>query len=304
MISAARFVLECSDPSRSLEAVDLFCGMGGATQGLKDSGLNVVLAVDNNKNAVVTHRSLFPDCPCWLSDVKNIRPSQLAGRIVWASPSCKPYSIANRSQSRGVKHNEYYSLAYLLDQCSAAKCLIIENVQGLKSSKEGKAELAELEKHANKKGIPFQLLEVCASQVGLKQSRKRVFLVFGVSYPVFVSRVEPSNELAPCVTTKINTKLLDFACTLQNVTNPTGRVSDARSARRRFYGKNAKKFDNLPRAELSNARGGLSNSEGVRLVGNVNPPILTSAVVKAVLSALNEQEQHTSLFGLPGRIVT
>src|ERR1700704_3200954 len=40
-------------------AVDLFCGAGGLSLGLRDAGFNVVLGVDRDPFAIETHRAHF-----------------------------------------------------------------------------------------------------------------------------------------------------------------------------------------------------------------------------------------------------
>jgi DNA (cytosine-5)-methyltransferase 1 len=59
----------CSDEQQLLElvkhserplAADLFCGAGGLSLGLQQAGFNVVLGVDNDAEALETHRALCP----------------------------------------------------------------------------------------------------------------------------------------------------------------------------------------------------------------------------------------------------
>jgi site-specific DNA-cytosine methylase len=248
-------------------AVDLFCGFGGVTQGMIQAGLNVRLAVDYNPHAVRAHRAWHPEIPCKLADVSQIRPRELAGRFVWASPSCRPWSYANTTGLRGIAHPEYFPLVRLLELAIAAKCLIIENVPGLVERKDGREELRRLESACVALGISFQVLEVSASQFGLEQERRRVFLVCGAPlvWCVNAPRCAPTQ---PTVTTKTNAALATIS-ELQGVQNPLElNIPDFRSGR--HYKANAAPV----RPHVAR-----------RLVGNAIPPVMAAAVCGAVLEA-------------------
>src|ERR1051325_8447423 len=40
-------------------AIDLFCGAGGLSLGLKEAGFEVILGVDQNEQSIATHRAHF-----------------------------------------------------------------------------------------------------------------------------------------------------------------------------------------------------------------------------------------------------
>jgi DNA (cytosine-5)-methyltransferase 1 len=93
-------------------AIDLFCGAGGLSLGLHNSGYEVILGVDHDEEALETHRSLFPGMSVnWdLSDddvVEHI--IRIARRtnveLVAGGPPCQPFSKAGRSMIRDLVRN-------------------------------------------------------------------------------------------------------------------------------------------------------------------------------------------------------
>lgn len=88
-------------------AIDLFCGAGGMSLGLKDAGFDVVMGVDMDRESVETHRSLFPGLSVeWdLSNpdvVDSVAAIVKRGRIslVAGGPPCQPFSSAGRGLIR------------------------------------------------------------------------------------------------------------------------------------------------------------------------------------------------------------
>lgn len=260
------------ESSVPVKAIDLFCGFGGATQGLADAGLEVALSVDFNKTAVRTHRALHPNVPCLELDVNQVRPSHLVGAFVWASPSCRPYSFANTSAQRGLSHREYFPLWRLVRQCIGAAVLVIENVPGLIYSTEGMTELQKLERECFDLGVSYQPFRVFASWFGLEQRRERVILVIGA--PGLVSLNEGESVLSGGTVTTKGTGKIETLSLAQGVQNPMEvLIPDFRSGRRRSS-------THIP---------ALSSHAARRVVGNAVPPVMVTAIARTVLSTFQPQ---------------
>jgi site-specific DNA-cytosine methylase len=52
-------------------AIDLFCGAGGFSEGLRQSGWNVILALDSWKEALHVHRQNHPNCRHVLTEIQQ-----------------------------------------------------------------------------------------------------------------------------------------------------------------------------------------------------------------------------------------
>jgi site-specific DNA-cytosine methylase len=257
------------EPFLAVPAVDLFCGFGGVTAGMLEAGLDVRLAVDFDAQAVRAHRAYHPNVTVTRGDVSQVRPRALAGRFVWASPSCKPWSMANTSTQRGQSHREYFSLVRLARLAVASQVLVIENVPGLLFSKEGKEEFKRLERECNDLRLSIQTFDLTASELGFEQERRRMFIVIGAPLVMWQPRA-PGFATHATVTTK-STEALAIVSERQGIQNPLElQVPDFRSGRRRKVG---------PFAVVSphTAR---------RLVGNAIPPLMARVVCENVLNAI------------------
>lgn len=179
----------------------LFCGAGGASEGLVRAGWSPAVCVDGWDKACLAHRRWRPELAVVQARVdgsEKLLDSDF--RFVWASPSCKPWSTANRTPKRGKAHPEYYSLSYLVRQafgCWRARWLVIENVGGLVWSKEGRVEVDELRAEVARFGLQLSQPKgggtIASNTLGVAQLRRRVFLIVG---PRLVS-IRPGGQWIP-----------------------------------------------------------------------------------------------------------
>lgn len=91
----------------SPRAIDLFCGAGGLSLGLKDAGFDVILGIDHDREAIETHAALFPGLSAtWdLADpavIDQIADIVKKGRVtlVAGGPPCQPFSTAGKGLIR------------------------------------------------------------------------------------------------------------------------------------------------------------------------------------------------------------
>jgi site-specific DNA-cytosine methylase len=159
------------------KVMEFCCGYGGVTQGIKQAGLQIEAAYDIWPRAIEAHKRWHPETPCFEADVKEIKPFELRDRFVWASLPCQPWSIANRTKKRGKAHPHYYSLAHFAWQVRYAKAAIIENVAGLVTEKDGKQEIAELEKACQKYGLTLSINLIPSAWLGGSEKNRYAFLL-------------------------------------------------------------------------------------------------------------------------------
>ncbi len=83
---------------RCLSVIDLFCGAGGFSEGLRQAGHEIILAVDQDETALATHEANHPRSEHWLEDIREL--AQLPpSDVVIGSPPCIQFSRGNPKRS-------------------------------------------------------------------------------------------------------------------------------------------------------------------------------------------------------------
>lgn len=83
---------------KKLRAIDLYCGAGGTTTGAEQSGkVEVVLAVNHWRPAILAHRENYPNTRHIHARIDHVDPQEFAGdsiEMIFASPECTHHSSA------------------------------------------------------------------------------------------------------------------------------------------------------------------------------------------------------------------
>jgi DNA (cytosine-5)-methyltransferase 1 len=174
-------------------AVDLFCGAGGLSLGLREAGFQVAMGIDHDPEAIETHASLFPGLSAtWdLSDADVVaRVADIVRRhkitLVAGGPPCQPFSSAGKALMRhlvreGKRHHKddrrelWQSFLSVIEQ-STPPAVLMENVpeialepdMGILRTMVGRLERIGYRVHT-------RLIETW--RYGVPQFRERFFLV-------------------------------------------------------------------------------------------------------------------------------
>ncbi len=179
--------------THSPTAIDLFCGAGGLSLGLKDAGFEVVMGVDHDREAIETHASLFPGLSVtWdLSDgavIEQVAEIVSKGKIslVAGGPPCQPFSNAGKALIRhlvasGRRHRkdqrrELWQSFLAIVEKALPTAVLMENVPEIALDPEMailRAMVAKLEGLGY--SVSTKLLETW--RYGVPQFRERFFLV-------------------------------------------------------------------------------------------------------------------------------
>lgn len=157
-----------------MKVFDLFCGIGGFSQGAHNSGLEVIWSGDMNPLAVQWHRNNFPQVPCFVSDHHEENWDLLPDPDgVVGSFCCQGFS-----ESRGkdqpwheISRQTAWAPMNLLEK-KRPQWMLLENVPGFKKwPKRG-----EWEKRATDLGYHVSYHQWCASESGVAQNRVRLWI--------------------------------------------------------------------------------------------------------------------------------
>ena len=166
----------------TLTAVSLFAGVGGFDLAMERNGINVVAAVEIDKNArgVLAHR--FPSTQLF-NDVTEVTGEQLRAAgfvpergILTGGFPCQDLSVAGRRAGLGGERSGlFWEIMRLADELRP-KYLVLENVPGLLSSNTGRDFGTVLGAMAERGyGFAYRILD--SQYFGVAQRRRRVFIV-------------------------------------------------------------------------------------------------------------------------------
>jgi DNA (cytosine-5)-methyltransferase 1 len=174
-------------------AADLFCGAGGLSLGLAQAGYDVVLAVDNDDEALETHRAHHPGLSVnWdLADAEVVeRTARLVTRcgisLVAGGPPCQPFSRAGRSMVRelvrtGRRHHhdrrrDLWESFLGVVELSTPAAVVMENVPDMALDR-GMVILRTMIERLEALGYSVEERVVDTWRYGVPQFRQRLILV-------------------------------------------------------------------------------------------------------------------------------
>ncbi len=205
----------------SLRLVDLFCGCGGLSLGVREGarfqrrGLQVCLAVDTNPVAVEVYRANHQgtENTARVDDVGRLFPgdlraprtgperywSQKIGKVdlLVAGPPCQGHSDLNNLTRRDDPRNQLYLRTVRACQVLRPKVVIIENVPAVLRDRTKVVDRAEEE--LVRVGYHVSDGFVHLGHFGVPQSRKRHVLLAVLKIPIELSDIQPPLAAIPTV---------------------------------------------------------------------------------------------------------
>ena len=170
----------------TIRAISLFCGAGGFCEGARLAGWQVVSAVESDAQACRTHAANFPEVNLHEGDIggflKGRRRSQALPSesidVVYGGPPCQGFSqIGPRdlSDPRNVLYKEFIRICRKVN----ARAFVMENVPNMVAMKNGHFKSKILSAFAAAGYRRTAVVPVLASDFGVPQDRRRVF-IFGI----------------------------------------------------------------------------------------------------------------------------
>jgi DNA (cytosine-5)-methyltransferase 1 len=123
----------------SISCVDLFCGAGGMSLGLKQSGLDVLVGVDSEDSCRFPYEHNLSPSEFKLRDVTQLSPDEVRGwypengwRVLVACPPCQPFSsYSNTSDTSGSPKKELVFEVLRITSSLMPEIVVMENVSGV-----------------------------------------------------------------------------------------------------------------------------------------------------------------------------
>ena len=181
---------DATDGQAPLTAIDLFCGAGGLSQGLRQAQVNVVAGTDNDPDACATYARNFPEASTLCGDIRQPelreQVTELAAGvdIVVGGPPCQAFSqVRNHTRLIDDPRNSLYREFVATVAAAAPAAFLMENVPGMAQMGVQEQVLADLSLGGDYVVEP-QLCD--AANFGVPQTRKRL-LFLGVRRDVETS---------------------------------------------------------------------------------------------------------------------
>ncbi|WKN48917.1 DNA cytosine methyltransferase [Nocardioides sp. Arc9.136] len=188
-------------------AIDLFAGAGGATQGLRDAGFDVVAAVENDAAAAATWRANHPG-RMFESDIRAVDTDDLRGALpegarldlLKACPPCQGFSSLRGADPDPERNDLVLDTLRLVDALQP-RVLLLENVPGLARD----TRFSALVEGLDDRDYAARHYVVEASELGVPQRRRRLVLMAvhrdeGAEPPAELADLLPHAERAPATT--------------------------------------------------------------------------------------------------------
>lgn len=159
-----------------LKVVSLFSGAGGIDLGLKQAGLNIVWAIDNDEDCVETYKkNISSHIVC--ADITDIKSEDIPeADIVIGGFPCQGFSMANRFRSTKDTRNTLYLEMLKVITDVKPKWFVAENVKGILSLDGGKV-FQNILKDFSDAGYRVKYELVNMADHGVPQMRKRVVML-------------------------------------------------------------------------------------------------------------------------------
>lgn len=162
-------------------AIDLFAGAGGATQGLRNAGFEVLAAVENDRHAASTYSSNHSDIYVERQDIRAVRPTVVRDTLhlkptdlmlLKACPPCQGYSSLG-SQSPDDPRNRLVDIVWDWARIFVPKAVLLENVPGLLQDDR----FTMLVRRLRGRGYRVHSSIMDARQFGVPQRRRRLIML-------------------------------------------------------------------------------------------------------------------------------
>jgi DNA (cytosine-5)-methyltransferase 1 len=161
--------------NKELKFIDLFCGIGGFHQALKDFGHKCILACDIDKHCREVYKKNYGIEP--INNVKDINPEKLEDfDIICAGFPCQAFSNGGKKlcfeDTRGLLFDEIIRIA----KVKKPSFMFLENVKHILKVNNGEV-IKYIKQKIDETGYELQLFKLSPHEYGIPHQRERIYFV-------------------------------------------------------------------------------------------------------------------------------
>lgn len=212
-----------------MKAIDLFCGCGGLSAGLRDAGFDILAGIDIEPHYIQTFTENFPSSISICEDVSKINPLELLESfnlveeeldLLAGGPPCQGFSKNVPRSKRQLDSKNNALVKIFLNYCEVIlpKWVLMENVAEMRGGF-GKYYTDEIVERLNQVGYEVVHGVYNSADFGVPQKRRRAF---------FIARRDGIPPKEPIATHGKN-KSNDLFCNLKPHITVWEAISDLRS---------------------------------------------------------------------------
>lgn len=155
--------------------IDLFCGIGGFHSALSSLGARCVFASDIDKSAKAVYEKNYGLVPH--GDITQIAVKDIPNHdILCAGFPCQPFSISGDKKGFDDPRGKLFFNVVEIAKHHKPKVVFLENVKNFEKHNGGKT-LTRVKKELDDIGYTVYSEVLCASDYGVPQARKRIYIV-------------------------------------------------------------------------------------------------------------------------------
>lgn len=195
--------------TRTLTAIDLFCGAGGLSQGFRQAGFHVLAGQDYDEKAGATFALTHPEAAFIGGPIQKVRPQDLLKAsgikpgsldVILGGPPCQGYSVYNHQRGANDPRAGLFREYLRIVEALRPKWLVMENVTGITSIAGGKI-VQEITDGMAALGYRTKISTLKAEDFGVPQERRRVFFIATrTAAPILFPEPTHGEGLLPFVT--------------------------------------------------------------------------------------------------------
>jgi len=191
--------------------IDLFCGAGGLSEGLRQAGFSILAGNDVDEHAGNTFAATHPEAAFLPGSIYDITAQDFLKATglkreeldcLAGGPPCQGYSVYNHQRGMHDERSHLFKEYLRIVEGLMPKWLVMENVTGIMSAGEGEAFQAVL---AGIRGLGYNVEAriLRAEDYGVPQERRRVvFIGNRIGSPIVWPQKTHGEGLKPFTTIK------------------------------------------------------------------------------------------------------
>jgi DNA (cytosine-5)-methyltransferase 1 len=163
---------------RPIRAIDLFCGIGGNSLGAQQAGVEIVAGFDKWDLATFVYKDNFEGAIVENKPLQKVTAEQIKRKLghidlILASPECTSHSVARGNRKRRKWSMKLAFQVTRFSEVLKPRWIVIENVVNMRNWEH----YSDFIKTLEGQGYKVKEQELVASDFGVPQSRKRLFLI-------------------------------------------------------------------------------------------------------------------------------